>query len=65
VVLKLRDVVATRERTRAAGAAAFVAKRRTEGILLAATKGAALANARWMRHEGPFRAEGGTRRCRA
>ena len=50
VVLTLRDDSATRERAREAGAAAFVAKRRTEGILLAAIRGVALANAKRRLH---------------
>ncbi len=38
VVFTLRDDAATRERARAAGAAAFVAKHRTEEVLLAAIR---------------------------
>ena len=41
VVLTLRDDAVTRERTLAAGAAAFVAKHRTEGALLATIRGVA------------------------
>lgn len=51
VVLTLRDDAATQEQAREAGVAAFVAKRRTEGILLAAIRGVALANAKRRRHE--------------
>ena len=50
VVLTLRDDAATREQARAAGAMAFVAKHRTEGILLASIRGVALANAKRRRH---------------
>ena len=41
VIFTLRDDAATRERARAAGAAAFVAKHRTEGALLATIRGVA------------------------
>jgi DNA-binding NarL/FixJ family response regulator len=41
VIFSLRDDVATREKARAAGAAAFVAKHRTEEMLLAAIREAA------------------------
>jgi len=40
VIFTLRDDAATRERARGAGAAAFVAKHRTEEMLLAAIRGA-------------------------
>jgi DNA-binding NarL/FixJ family response regulator len=40
VIFTLRDDAATRERARASGAAAFVAKHRTEEVLLAAIRGA-------------------------
>ena len=46
VVLTLRDDAATWEQARAAGAMAFVAKHRTEGIFLASIRGVALANAK-------------------
>jgi DNA-binding NarL/FixJ family response regulator len=39
VIFTLRDDAATQERARAAGAAAFVAKHRTEGALLATIRG--------------------------
>ena len=48
--LTLRDVAATWEQARVAGAMAFVAKHRTEGILLASIRGVALANAKRRRH---------------
>ncbi len=51
VILTLRDDVATREQARAAGAAAFVAKHRTEEVLLAAIRGAALAHGKQGRHD--------------
>ncbi len=51
VILTLRDDAVTRERARAAGAAAFVAKHRTEGILLAAIRGVAGANAKHRPYE--------------
>jgi DNA-binding NarL/FixJ family response regulator len=41
VIFTLRDDAATREQARGAGAAAFVAKQRTEEMLLAAIRGAA------------------------
>ncbi len=41
VIFTLRDDAATQERARAAGAAAFVAKHRTEGALLATIRGVA------------------------
>ncbi len=44
VVFTLRDDAATRERARTSGATAFVAKHRTEEVLLAAIRGAAAAN---------------------
>ena len=50
VIFTLRDVV-TRERARAAGAAAFVAKHQTEELLLAAIRGVAEANAKQGRHD--------------
>lgn len=50
VVFTLRDDSATRERAREAGAAAFVAKRRTEGMLLAEIRRVVLANAKRRRH---------------
>lgn len=62
VILKLRDVEATRERTLAAASGT---KRRTQGILLATIEGAALANARRRRHEGVLEQRGGMRECRA
>jgi DNA-binding NarL/FixJ family response regulator len=40
VIFSLRDDAATRERAKGAGAAAFVAKHRTEEMLLAAIRGA-------------------------
>lgn len=46
VALALRDDSAARERAREAGATAFVDKHSTGGILLAAIRGVALANAR-------------------
>ena len=50
VVLTPHDDAATREQAREAGVAALVAKRRTEGILLAAIRGVAPANAKRRRH---------------
>jgi DNA-binding NarL/FixJ family response regulator len=44
VIFTLRDDAATRERARASGAAAFVAKHRTEEMLLAAIRGARHGN---------------------
>ena len=44
VIFTLRDDAATRELTRASGAVAFVAKHRTEEMLLAAIRGAAHGN---------------------
>jgi DNA-binding NarL/FixJ family response regulator len=41
VVFTLRDVAVTQEQARAAGAEAFVAKHRTEELLLAAIRGVA------------------------
>lgn len=41
VIFTLRDDAATQEQARAAGAAAFVAKHRTEGALLATIRGVA------------------------
>ena len=46
VIFTLRDDAATQEQTRAAGAAAFVAKRRTEEMLLATIRGVAASYAR-------------------
>ncbi len=51
VVLTLRDDATTQEQAREAGAADFVAKHRTEGILLAAIRGVAGANAKHRRHD--------------
>jgi len=51
VIFTLRDDAATREQARAAGAAAFVAKHRTEEVLLAAIRGAALAHGKQGRHD--------------
>ncbi len=51
VIFTLRDDAATRERARGAGAAAFVAKHRTEEMLLAAIRGAAGAHAKQGRHD--------------
>jgi AmiR/NasT family two-component response regulator len=48
VILTLRDDVATRERAEAAGAASFVAKHRTEEMLLTTIRG--VAQARQRRH---------------
>ena len=51
VVFTLHDDAATREQARAAGAAAFVAKHRTEEVLLAAIRGVAATNAKPGRHD--------------
>ena len=51
VIFTLRDDAATRERARAAGAAAFVAKHRTEEVLLAAIRRVAVAHGRQGRHD--------------
>lgn len=51
VVLTLRDDATTQEQAREAGAAAFVAKHRTEGILLAAIRGVAGAHVKHRRHD--------------
>ena len=52
VVPTLRDDSATRERAKEAGAAAFVAKHRTEGSLLATIREVALAKGNWRLREG-------------
>lgn len=57
VIFTLRDDAATRARARGAGAAAFVAKHRTEEMLLAAIRGAAGAY-RKQRPEGRARVAG-------
>ena len=51
VVSNFHDASTTRERTREASVATFVAKRRTQGVLLAAIGGAAPANAKRRLHE--------------
>jgi DNA-binding NarL/FixJ family response regulator len=51
VIFTLRDDAATRERARAAGAAAFVAKHQTEEVLLAAIRGVAATYAEQERHD--------------
>jgi DNA-binding NarL/FixJ family response regulator len=57
VIFTLRDDAATRERARSAGAAAFVAKHRTEEELLAAIRGVVATVAKQGRHD---RASAGT-----
>ena len=51
VVFTLRDDAATREQAQAAGAAAFVAKRRTEEMLLATIRGVAMTYGEKRRHD--------------
>jgi DNA-binding NarL/FixJ family response regulator len=51
VIFTLRDDAATRERARAAGAAAFVAKHRTEEALLTAIRGVAVPRGEHGRHD--------------
>jgi DNA-binding NarL/FixJ family response regulator len=52
VIFTLRDDTATREQAQAAGAAAFVAKRRTEEMLLATIRGVAATYGERRRHDG-------------
>ena len=51
VIFTLRDDAATQERARAAGAAAFVAKHRTEEMLLATIRGVAWTYGEQRRHD--------------
>ena len=51
VIFTLRDDAATREQAQAAGAAAFVAKRRTEEMLLATIRGVAATYGDQRRHD--------------
>ena len=51
VIFTLRDDAATRERALAAGAASFVAKQLTEGLLLAAIREAAAKHGKQGRHD--------------
>ena len=51
VIFTLRDAAATREQARAAGAAAFVAKHRTEEVLLATIRAVAATYAKQGRHD--------------
>jgi DNA-binding NarL/FixJ family response regulator len=51
VIFTLRDDAATREQARAAGVAAFVAKHRTEEMLLAAIRGVAAIYGKQGRHD--------------
>jgi DNA-binding NarL/FixJ family response regulator len=51
VIFTLRDDVATQERARAAGAAAFVAKHRTEEMLLVTIRGVAERYGEQRRHD--------------
>ena len=51
VIFTLRDDAATQERARAAGAAAFVAKHRTEETLLAAIREVAVTHGKQRQHD--------------